>query len=74
MVYHGVKYNPDTVSLISSHAVTLMQFLGIICFQEELNVVLFHIKDVSSRQREVQKKIELLQSENTKDLISVPHR
>ncbi|XP_049927726.1 rho guanine nucleotide exchange factor 33 [Epinephelus moara] len=43
-------------------------------FKEELNVVLFHIKDVSSRQREVQKKIELLQSENTKDLISVPHR
>ncbi|XP_035519613.1 rho guanine nucleotide exchange factor 33 [Morone saxatilis] len=42
-------------------------------FKEELNVALFHIKDVSSRQREVQKRIELLQSENTKDIISVPH-
>ncbi|TMS04425.1 Rho guanine nucleotide exchange factor 33 [Larimichthys crocea] len=43
-------------------------------FKEELNVALFHIKDVSSRQREVQKRIELLQSENAKDVISVPHR
>ncbi|XP_041645859.1 rho guanine nucleotide exchange factor 33 isoform X2 [Cheilinus undulatus] len=44
-------------------------------FKEELNVALFHIKDVSSRQREVQKKIEImLQSENNKELISVPHR
>ncbi|KAM9345415.1 rho guanine nucleotide exchange factor 33 [Symphorus nematophorus] len=43
-------------------------------FKEELNVVLFHIKDVSSRQREVQKRIEVLQAENTKDIISVPHR
>ncbi|XP_042358714.1 rho guanine nucleotide exchange factor 33 [Plectropomus leopardus] len=42
-------------------------------FKEELNVVLFHIKDVSGRQKEVQKRIELLQSENTKDIISVPH-
>ncbi|XP_041645860.1 rho guanine nucleotide exchange factor 33 isoform X3 [Cheilinus undulatus] len=43
-------------------------------FKEELNVALFHIKDVSSRQREVQKKIEImLQSENNKELISVPH-
>ncbi len=51
-----------------------MQFLGVICLQEELNVALFHIKEVSSRQREVQKRIELLQSENTKDIISVPQR
>ncbi|XP_051275623.1 rho guanine nucleotide exchange factor 33 isoform X2 [Dicentrarchus labrax] len=43
-------------------------------FKEELNVALFHIKDVSHRQREVQKRAELLQSENTKDIISVPHR
>ncbi|XP_051275615.1 rho guanine nucleotide exchange factor 33 isoform X1 [Dicentrarchus labrax] len=42
-------------------------------FKEELNVALFHIKDVSHRQREVQKRAELLQSENTKDIISVPH-
>ncbi|XP_018517182.1 LOW QUALITY PROTEIN: rho guanine nucleotide exchange factor 33 [Lates calcarifer] len=42
-------------------------------FKEELNVALFHIKDVSSRQREVQKRIELLQLENMKDIISVPH-
>ncbi|XP_070697148.1 rho guanine nucleotide exchange factor 33 isoform X2 [Pempheris klunzingeri] len=42
-------------------------------FKEELNVALFHIKDVSSRQREVQKRIELL-SETPKDVISVPHR
>ncbi|TKS85877.1 Rho guanine nucleotide exchange factor 33 [Collichthys lucidus] len=41
---------------------------------EELNVALFHIKDVSSRQREVQKRIELLQSENGNDVVSVPHR
>lgn len=50
------------------------QFLGTIHLQEELNVALFHIKDLSSRQREVQKRIELLQSENTRDIISVPHR
>ncbi|XP_074503264.1 rho guanine nucleotide exchange factor 33 [Sebastes fasciatus] len=43
-------------------------------FKEELNVALFHIKDVSSRQREVQKRIELMQSENTKDFLYVPHR
>eukprot|EP00064_Thunnus_orientalis_P003122 superscaffoldBa00000247_g3130 len=42
-------------------------------FKEELSVALFHIKDVSNRQREVMKRIELLQSENTKDIISVPH-
>ncbi|XP_030603316.1 rho guanine nucleotide exchange factor 33 isoform X2 [Archocentrus centrarchus] len=41
-------------------------------FKEELSVALFHIRDISSRQREVQKRIELLQSEN-KDFISVPH-
>nr|XP_046258918.1 rho guanine nucleotide exchange factor 33 [Scatophagus argus] len=42
-------------------------------FKEELNVALFHIKDVSIRQREVQKRIELFQSENTKDILPVPH-
>ncbi|XP_067466871.1 rho guanine nucleotide exchange factor 33 isoform X1 [Thunnus thynnus] len=42
-------------------------------FKEELSVALFHIKDVSNRQREVMKRIELLQAENTKDIISVPH-
>ncbi|XP_074531322.1 rho guanine nucleotide exchange factor 33 isoform X2 [Halichoeres trimaculatus] len=42
-------------------------------FKEELNVALFHIKDVSSRQREVQKRIEQLQSEHIKDFISAPH-
>ncbi|XP_022054184.2 rho guanine nucleotide exchange factor 33 [Acanthochromis polyacanthus] len=41
-------------------------------FKEELNVALFHIKDVSSRQRDVQKRIEMLQSENYKDIISTP--
>lgn len=46
----------------------------IICSQEELNVALFHIKDVSSRQREVQKKIEQLQLENGKETTSVQHR
>lgn len=51
-----------------------MWFLGLICFQEELNVALFHIKDVSSRQREVQRRLEVLQLENTRDIISVPHR
>ncbi|XP_008290414.1 rho guanine nucleotide exchange factor 33 isoform X2 [Stegastes partitus] len=43
-------------------------------FKEELNVALFHIKDVASRQRDVQRRIELLQSENYKDVISAPHR
>ncbi|XP_071385717.1 rho guanine nucleotide exchange factor 33 [Centroberyx affinis] len=43
-------------------------------FKEELSVALFHIKDVSSRQREVQKRMELLQTDNAKDIISVPHR
>ncbi len=51
-----------------------MQLLGIICLQEELNAALFHIKEVSSRQKEVQKKMEVLESENTKDIISVPYR
>ncbi|XP_041804093.1 rho guanine nucleotide exchange factor 33 [Chelmon rostratus] len=41
--------------------------------KEELNVALFHIKDVSGRQREVQRRIELLQAQNTKDIIPVPH-
>ncbi|KAM9847996.1 rho guanine nucleotide exchange factor 33 [Aulostomus maculatus] len=41
-------------------------------FKEELSVALFHIKDVSNRQREVMKRIELLQLENSKDLVSVP--
>ncbi|XP_013873031.1 rho guanine nucleotide exchange factor 33 isoform X2 [Austrofundulus limnaeus] len=43
-------------------------------FKEELNVALFHIEDVSSRQAEVQKRTELLQFESNKDIISVPHR
>ncbi|XP_056291617.1 rho guanine nucleotide exchange factor 33 [Pseudoliparis swirei] len=43
-------------------------------FQEELNAALLHIHDVSSRQREVQRRIELLSSESTKDFIFVPHR
>lgn len=47
-----------------------MWFLGVMCLQEELSVALFHIKDVSSRQREVQKRIEMLQS----DVPSVPRR
>lgn len=55
-------------------AAALMQFLGMMCLQEELNVALFHIKDVSGRQREVQRRIELLQAQNTKDIIPVPHR
>ncbi|XP_072246434.1 uncharacterized protein arhgef33 [Leuresthes tenuis] len=42
-------------------------------FKEELNVALFHIKDVSSRQRGMEKRIELLQAENNKEIISVPH-
>ncbi|XP_040905220.1 rho guanine nucleotide exchange factor 33 [Toxotes jaculatrix] len=42
-------------------------------FKEELNVALYHIKDVSSRQRDVQKRMDLLQSENTRDIISAPH-
>lgn len=42
--------------------------------QEELSVALFHVKDVSSRQREVQRRVELLQAEGAKELISVPRR
>ncbi|KAI4812879.1 hypothetical protein KUCAC02_024242 [Chaenocephalus aceratus] len=42
-------------------------------FKEELNMALFHIKDVSNRQREVQKTIEMLQSENTQDILSASH-
>ncbi|KAF7220271.1 transcript variant X4 [Nothobranchius furzeri] len=41
-------------------------------FKEELNVALFHIKEVSSRQKEVQKRMEQLPFEN-KDIISAPH-
>ncbi|XP_037542940.1 rho guanine nucleotide exchange factor 33 [Nematolebias whitei] len=40
--------------------------------KEELNVALFHIKDVSSRQMEMQKRMELLQFESNKDTISIP--
>ncbi|XP_034408337.1 rho guanine nucleotide exchange factor 33 [Cyclopterus lumpus] len=43
-------------------------------FKEELNAALLHIHDVSIRQRSVQKRIELLSSENTKDFIFVPQR
>lgn len=50
------------------------RFLGIVCPQDELNAALFHIKDVSSRQREVQRRIELLLSENTREIIHVPYR
>uniref|UniRef100_A0A667ZKF4 Rho guanine nucleotide exchange factor (GEF) 33 n=1 Tax=Myripristis murdjan TaxID=586833 RepID=A0A667ZKF4_9TELE len=48
------------------------QELAVLPSLEELSVALFHIKDVSSRQRDVQKRMELLQSEN-KDNSSVPH-
>ncbi|XP_040035416.2 rho guanine nucleotide exchange factor 33 isoform X1 [Gasterosteus aculeatus] len=43
-------------------------------FKEELDVVLLHTKEVSCRQREVQKKMELLPAENNKELLSFPHR
>ncbi|KAM4729834.1 uncharacterized protein arhgef33 isoform 3-T3 [Anableps anableps] len=43
-------------------------------FKEELNVALFHIRDMSNRQREAQRKMELLQIESNKDIISLPHR
>lgn len=36
-------------------------------------MALFHIKDVSSRQREVQRKMEQLQLENGDDVVSVQH-
>ncbi|KAM3605855.1 uncharacterized protein V6R79_006113 [Siganus canaliculatus] len=39
-------------------------------FKEELSGALFHIKDVSNKQREAQKRIEVLQS----DIMAVPHR
>ncbi|XP_072293561.1 rho guanine nucleotide exchange factor 33 isoform X2 [Eucyclogobius newberryi] len=42
-------------------------------FKEELSTTLFHIKEMSSRQREIHRRIELLQLENTKDAISTPH-
>ncbi|XP_068424993.1 rho guanine nucleotide exchange factor 33 [Clinocottus analis] len=41
--------------------------------KEELNAALLHLKDVSSRQREVQKRMELL-PENSKDFTSTAHR
>ncbi|XP_037322398.2 rho guanine nucleotide exchange factor 33 isoform X2 [Pungitius pungitius] len=43
-------------------------------FKEELDVVLLHTKEVSCRQREVQKKMELLPAENNKEFLSFPHR
>ncbi|XP_068184361.1 rho guanine nucleotide exchange factor 33 isoform X2 [Antennarius striatus] len=43
-------------------------------FKEELNVAFFHIKDVSNRQQEVQRRIELLHAENTNSIMSVAHR
>ncbi|CAG6016574.1 unnamed protein product [Menidia menidia] len=42
-------------------------------FKEELNGALFHIKDVSSRQRGVEKRMELLHTENNREITSVPH-
>ncbi|MEQ2186814.1 hypothetical protein GOODEAATRI_032593 [Goodea atripinnis] len=45
-----------------------------IYLQEELNVALFHIRDMSNRQREAQRRMELLQIESNKDIIPLPHR
>uniref|UniRef100_A0A096MEZ2 Rho guanine nucleotide exchange factor (GEF) 33 n=1 Tax=Poecilia formosa TaxID=48698 RepID=A0A096MEZ2_POEFO len=42
-------------------------------FKEELNVALFHIRDMSNRQREAQRRMELLQIESNKDIIPLPH-
>ncbi|XP_055083188.1 rho guanine nucleotide exchange factor 33 [Periophthalmus magnuspinnatus] len=42
-------------------------------FKEELSTTLFHIKEMSSRQREIHRRIELLQLENPKDVISTSH-
>ncbi|KAM4607226.1 rho guanine nucleotide exchange factor 33 isoform 2-T2 [Polymixia lowei] len=42
-------------------------------FKEELTGALFLIKEVSSRQREVQRRMELLYTEHSKDILSVPH-
>ncbi|KAF7644911.1 hypothetical protein LDENG_00213750 [Lucifuga dentata] len=39
-------------------------------FKEELSTVMDHIKDMSSRQKEVQRRVDLLQSENSKHIIS----
>uniref|UniRef100_A0A3P9IX51 Rho guanine nucleotide exchange factor (GEF) 33 n=1 Tax=Oryzias latipes TaxID=8090 RepID=A0A3P9IX51_ORYLA len=39
-------------------------------FKEELGVALFHIKEVSSRQRDTQRQVEVLQSEH---VIALPH-
>lgn len=41
-------------------------------FKEELSTTLFHIKEMSSRQREIHRRIELLQLDNTKEVISAP--
>lgn len=46
----------------------------LLLLQEELSAALFHIKDVASRQREVQRRVELLQAEGAKELVSVPRR
>uniref|UniRef100_A0A3Q2QKN9 Rho guanine nucleotide exchange factor (GEF) 33 n=1 Tax=Fundulus heteroclitus TaxID=8078 RepID=A0A3Q2QKN9_FUNHE len=44
-------------------------------FKEELNGPLFHIRDMSNRQREAQRRMELLlQMESNKDIIPLPHR
>ncbi|XP_015252386.1 PREDICTED: rho guanine nucleotide exchange factor 33-like isoform X2 [Cyprinodon variegatus] len=43
-------------------------------FKEELNVALFHMRDMSNRQREAQRRMELMQIESNKDIIPLPHR
>ncbi|KAG7511645.1 rho guanine nucleotide exchange factor 33 [Solea senegalensis] len=44
-------------------------------FKEELNVALHEMKDVSSKQKEIQRRMELqLQAENTNDIIALPQR
>lgn len=42
-------------------------------FKEELSTTLFHIKEMSSRQREIHRRIELLQLENAKEVITAAH-
>ncbi|XP_030012781.1 rho guanine nucleotide exchange factor 33 [Sphaeramia orbicularis] len=42
-------------------------------FKEELSATLFHIRDISNRQKDIQRRMETLQIENTKDLNSAPH-
>lgn len=49
-------------------------FETVLPLQEELSAALFHIKDVSSRQQEVQRRVELLQAEGVKDHVVVPRR